>query len=95
MPYIPQNKRGELQDIINSFKKVLTQKRKESTWISVGEMNYLISSLCKEYVENRGLGYPEINNLVGVLECVKLELYRQVAVPYENRKLKENGKVYE
>lgn len=32
--------------------------------------------------------------ILGVLECVKLELYRRVAAPYEDRKIEENGDVF-
>jgi hypothetical protein len=31
---------------------------------------------------------------VGAIECCKLEFYRRVAVPYEERKIKTNGDVY-
>ena len=31
--------------------------------------------------------------LVGVLDCVKMELYRRAAVAYEEQKMKENGDV--
>jgi hypothetical protein len=40
------------------------------------------------------VGYAEINEVVGVLECCKLELYRRLAAPYEDTKIKENGDVY-
>lgn len=40
------------------------------------------------------LSYADINEAIGALECAKLELYRRIAVPYENRKLAENGDVY-
>jgi len=36
----------------------------------------------------------QINEVIGVLECAKLELYRRVAAPYEERKRIENGEVY-
>ena len=38
--------------------------------------------------------YARINELIGVLECAKLELYRRIAVPYEDTKIAENGDVY-
>jgi hypothetical protein len=31
---------------------------------------------------------------VGAIECCKLEFYRRVAAPYEDRKIKTNGDVY-
>lgn len=33
--------------------------------------------------------------MVGALECAKLELYRRIAIPYEEQKIQENGDVYD
>ena len=60
-----------------------------------GELNYAISRLIDAYLHRHGgIRYAEINEVIGVLECAKLELYRRVAVPYEERKRIENGEVY-
>ena len=62
---------------------------------SPGELNYLISRLIDSYLVSKGaLRYAHINEVVGVLECAKLELYRRLAAPYEDGKLKERGDVY-
>ena len=62
---------------------------------SPGELNYAITALVKDYLESRGTSYATINEVIGVLECAKLELYRRVAAPYENKKCAENGDVYQ
>ena len=59
-----------------------------------GELNYLITTLIREYILQKGLSYGTLNEVVGVLECAKLELYRRVAAPYEDQKCDENGDVY-
>jgi hypothetical protein len=41
-----------------------------------------------------GLSYQTINDIVGALEGAKLEFYRRVAVPYEDKKIIENGDVF-
>ena len=41
------------------------------------------------------LCYTVLNEVIGMLECAKLELYRQVAVPYEDKKKRNNGAVSE
>lgn len=61
---------------------------------NAGELNYAITSLIDEYLVNQGLSYVQINKVIGVLECAKLELYRRVAAPYEDTKITENGDVY-
>lgn len=59
-----------------------------------GELNYLVTKLCTEYVNRRGKSYATINDVVGVLECAKLEFYRRLVAPYEELKRSENGDVY-
>ena len=59
-----------------------------------GELNYIITSICKEYLDVKGVSYNSINEVVGVLECAKLEFYRRIASPYEDTKIEENGDVY-
>jgi hypothetical protein len=59
-----------------------------------GELNYKITKTCIEYLHNEGTSYKTINEIIGVLECAKMEFYRRIAVPYENLKKKENGDVY-
>jgi hypothetical protein len=82
MPYIKQTDRSELTH----------GHRPPET---AGELNFLLSTLFNDYIDKNGLSYDQVNKLVGVLECTKLELYRRVAVPYENVKLAENGDVYD
>ena len=59
---------------------------------SAGELNYAITLLCDAYlIDNKARGYAAINDVIGVLECCKLEMYQVQAVPYEQVKMKENG----
>lgn len=60
---------------------------------TAGELNYLITTICHEYILDRGLNYAHINEVIGALECTKLELYRRIASPYEDKKILENGDV--
>ena len=62
---------------------------------NAGGLNYAISKLIDGYLIHKGgIRYDHINEVVGVLECAKLELYRRVAAPYEDQKIEENGDVY-
>lgn len=81
MPYIVENAREQLDDggLPNS----------------AGELNYVISSIIDEYLSEYGKNYTNINEVIGVLECAKLELYRRVAAPYEDEKIDQNGDVYD
>ena len=59
-----------------------------------GELNYFISTLLNWYINEKGKNYSTLNEVIGVLECAKLELYRRIAAPYEDSKIQQNGDVY-
>jgi hypothetical protein len=63
---------------------------------TAGELNYVISRAVDEYLIRKGkLRYAHLNEVIGAIECAKLELYRRVAAPYEDQKLAEAGDVYQ
>jgi hypothetical protein len=62
--------------------------------INSGELNYAITCIAVEYLRVHGMSYNTINEIVGALECAKQEFYRRVAIPYEDKKIEENGDVY-
>lgn len=60
-----------------------------------GELNYAITKLVDEYlIQKGGIRYAHLNEVVGAMECAKLELYRRVAAPYEDEKIRDAGDVY-
>lgn len=65
---------------------------------TVGELNYAITQLVLDYLDtrapNHAPSYAHYNEVLGVLEAVKLELYRRCVAPYEARKCAENGDCY-
>lgn len=60
-----------------------------------GELNFLISFLFAEYLNEHGLTYQTINDIMGAVEGAKFELYRRVAADFEETKIAQNGDVYE
>ncbi len=59
-----------------------------------GELNYIFTSVANEYLERMGKNYSHYNDVIGALECCKLEMYRRAIAPYEDTKIAENGDVY-
>lgn len=59
-----------------------------------GELNYVITGILLDYLENKGLSYSTCNDIVGALDNAKDEFRRRVQHPYEDMKIKENGDVY-
>ena len=60
-----------------------------------GELNYMLTCKCLEYLKTMGKSYGTMNEIIGALDCAKMEFYRRVVVPYEQEKCKENGDVYD
>ena len=87
MPYIDQEHRDKLDPHIEGLTEILR---------NMGDLNYTITKLCDAYLSTEvGIRYARINDLIGALECAKLELYRRVAAPYEDTKVTQNGDVYD
>ena len=86
MPYIDQEDRSYFDDKLTF----------NVTGIHTpGELNYCITKLVDHYISvHGGTSYKNINEVIGVLECAKLELYRRIAAPYEDQKIQQNGDVY-
>jgi len=61
---------------------------------NVGELNYLLTQTCLKYLM-KGKSYQYYNDVIGALEACKLEFYRRACSSYEDKKIKENGDVYE
>ena len=89
MPYISQRERDSLDYSIEAL-----GIRVACGDSIAGEFNYAISKMVNLILDKRGLNYANINEIIGALECVKLELYRRVVSPYEDAKIAENGDVY-
>lgn len=58
-----------------------------------GQFNYVVTKLAHKYLEVEGNDYQHMNDLIGALEGIKLELYRRKIAPYEDLKISENGDV--
>lgn len=95
MPYIEQKDRDKI------IKRTVFAA--ENTFIGInvgeinkpGELNYAITEMVIDYINRKGVSYTNMNEVVGVLECAKMELYRRMAAPYEDIKIEENGDVYD
>lgn len=78
MPYIHPDQRKELYSRVP---------------ITTGELNYKITKVVNEFL-TKPLTYSQVNDVVGAMECAKLELYRRLAAPHEDQKMAQNGDVY-
>ena len=88
MPYIEQKDRNE------KFGDLTCENlRLGYACENPGDLNYVITVICQQYIKSKGLRYQYINDVVGALEGAKLEFYRRIAAPYEDEKINLNGDV--
>ncbi len=87
MPYIPQTRRDEID---------LELIAERLNWVpeNAGDLNFLVSTFIANYIKEKGLKYAVVNEMIGALECAKMELNRVIIGPYEDIKIAENGPVY-
>ena len=62
---------------------------------NAGELNFVVSTFIANYIRANGLKYANVNEMIGALECAKMELNRVIIGPYEDIKIRENGPVYQ
>jgi len=82
MPYIKQERKKEIGVIVKELIR------------TPGELNYCLTKVCISYLKARFEIYSDYNDVIGALECCKLELYRRKIAKYEDKKIEENGDVY-
>jgi hypothetical protein len=90
MPYVTKILRT--LELDNAISAVVNEISDEN--LNPGLVNYTISTILGRLLYNQDLSYRNINQLIGVLECVKMELYRRIAIPYEDKMIERNGDVF-
>lgn len=100
MPYIKTTQRALLDPAIAQLakniayvaRKVEEDDGNQRLATVPGLANYSITALLLTLIEGQE-SYATYNAVIGLLESVKLELYREHVGPYENQKKFENGEV--
>lgn len=95
MPYIVQDKRDQLDPFIDAlFRQLVGMHTDDENNNMEGNLNYSITRLLMMiYGDRNTTRYAQINDAIGMIECMKLEFYLKVAAPYELQKEFENGAV--
>ena len=88
LPYIIPERRKRYEDVIQSIVTYLQEVPEEQR---DGEINYIVSVILRRVYQPPK--YYRYNRAIGVLECIKQELYRRVVSKYEDKKIIENGDI--
>lgn len=83
MPYVKQENRKRLDWIIDNLACEL------NTLGITGNLNYVVFRLAKKLCKK----YSDYASFEGDLQQSLKEIYRRLEVPYEDKKIKENGDV--
>lgn len=95
MPYIKQEDRTkyneEIQQLVSKLQVLLSHDKS----VLSGHLNYIITTILNQtyQVHTNKINYSLCNDIIGMLDCCKMEFYRRTVVPYENIKILENGDV--
>lgn len=89
MPYISREKRAVLNPAVQGLADAFKALDDDANF--AGNLNFALSKLFLLLYPQAN--YQRFNDIVGALECCKLELYRKRIAPYEEIKEKENGPV--
>jgi len=105
MPYIEQKDRKlydkEISDLIDKLVRYFGDAPEKIQHERAGHLNYIITTFLTSFFKRLHkkiylageLRYSDYNEIIGVLECCKLEFYRRKAAPYEDKKIISNGDV--
>ena len=83
MPYIDKKDRERFTEALSVLPSAVT----------AGELNYLLTCICQQYVDDQKFCYQTLNDVIGALEGCKIEFYRRIVAPYEGVKIAANGDV--
>jgi len=88
MPYITQDARWLVDEKID---ELVENFRKDIGWGNTGAANYVITRVilgCMKPTDK--WNYSSLSDVIKSLECSKLEIYRRLVAPYEDKCIDKN-----
>jgi hypothetical protein len=99
MPYIKQNQRDNIDNALEWLMEEISVHFEDKDLD--GALNYVISRIVTESIylaqdydpSVTEWAYRDIARAVAVFECAKLEFYRRIAAPKEDKAIEKNGDI--
>jgi len=91
MPYIPSQDRPAYDGLIDQLAEALAAQPADRR---KGHANYVVTQLVRKawgVHTASGESYSNYADVIGTLECAKLELYRRWVADYEDKAIQKNG----
>lgn len=76
-------------------KAEVNEKMKEGRCLNEGELTYVLTKLIVTNWHSGEGNYAALCQIIGALECTKMQFFKEIVVPYEEKKKQLNGDVYE
>lgn len=93
MPYIKKWQRGLYEEKVKDLAHTVKVNTKSDPMLRAGHLNYVITTLLLGAIPTPRR-YADYNEIIGLLECAKQEMYRKAVAAYEDEKIKEEGDVF-
>ena len=91
MPYIPRENKLAYMDALAEIQDAFA-----SAEAGDGDLNYVLTQVAVAWLmyHNPPYGYTMRSRVLAAFEGAKMEYYRRVMAPYEDRKREDNGDVF-
>ena len=91
MPYIkPEHRDCYDEEIKSIVEKLISLDDKQ---LLKGHHNYIMFKIAEDLSWFLGKRYATLQDIVGTFDCCKMEFYRRVVAPYEDKAKDKNGDV--
>jgi hypothetical protein len=91
MPYILPENRPQYEGLIKSLAHTICEATPDPTK-RAAHLNYVVTRLLLD-TYGRDLAYWQHNEIIGMLECCKLEFYHRRTGPFEDTWFEKSGDV--
>lgn len=97
MPYIDPRARAKILKSLNiattETGEIDARPAHMPRCLSPGELNFAITALIHEYVNDHDFNYATLSAALSQARCAADEFYRTVVGPYEDKKRAEHGNI--
>ena len=91
MPYIKKDQRARYDTLVGELAAALSEQPVEQL---KGHANYVITQILRKawgVVDRANESYSNYADIIGTLECAKLEMYRRWVAKYEDGAIERHG----
>ena len=91
MPYIKKEDRLFYDALVDQIVNILAGL--DNKQLVKGHHNYIMYTLALKLVNRLGVRYATLQDIIGTFDCCKMEFYRKILAPYEEKAIDKNGDV--